>query len=447
MIEISSLSMQYAATRHRRRSSPAMPKVMADDNDLAGTHGVLIVGGGQAAVQLATALRDLGWTGPVTIASEEPHAPYNRPPLSKAFLSGRADASSLAFRDDDFYPRAGITLLRSARVTRLRPVAPGHPGVAVTQDGRRLEFGRLALATGARPRPLNVPGADLAGVCYLRDLAHATELRERLAAAQRVLVVGGGFIGLEAAASATAGGKDVTVVEATGRLIGRVVAPVVSDFFAAAHQRRGTRIVLGAGVERFEGAGSQVTGARLTTGELVPADLVVIGIGAEPRTELAEQLGLTCGGGIVVDAFARTSDPAIVAAGDCAVTPHPAAGAEMVRLESVGHAIDHAKCAAATIAGVPAPYESVPWFWSDQGTLKLQIAGLSNGFEQTVVRGDPATEKFSVLYYRGRQLLAVHAVNVPRDYMAVRRALTAGQQITPEDAADATRPLRAVAGV
>jgi 3-phenylpropionate/trans-cinnamate dioxygenase ferredoxin reductase subunit len=230
-----------------------MPNVMADDNDLAGTHGVLIVGGGQAAVQLATALRDLGWTGPVTIASEEPHAPYNRPPLSKAFLSGRADAASLAFRDDDFYPRAGITLLRSARVTRLRPATPGNPGVAETQDGRLLEFGRLALATGARPRPLTVPGADLAGVCYLRDLGHATELRERLAAAQRVLVVGGGFIGLEAAASATAGGKDVTVVEATGRLIGRVVAPVVSDFFAAAHQRRGTRIVLGAGVERFEG--------------------------------------------------------------------------------------------------------------------------------------------------------------------------------------------------
>jgi 3-phenylpropionate/trans-cinnamate dioxygenase ferredoxin reductase subunit len=411
------------------------------------SEGVLVVGGGQAAIQLAASLRELGWTAPVTIASEEPHAPYNRPPLSKAFLAGRADAASLAFRDDSFYPRAGITLLRDARVTRVRAPAPGQSGVAETADGRRLEFGWLALATGARPRPLPVPGADLAGVCYLRDLGHATELRERLTTAQRVLVVGGGFIGLEAAAAATAAGKDVTVVEATSRLIGRVVAPVVSDFFVAAHQRRGTRIVLGAGVERFDGSGGQVTGARLTTGEVVPADLVVIGIGAEPRTELAEQLGLACGGGIIVDQFARTSDPAVVAAGDCAVTPHPAAGGDLVRLESVGHAIDHAKCAAATIAGVPAPYESVPWFWSDQGTLKLQIAGLSNGFDQTVLRGDPATEKFSVLYYREGRLLAVHAVNLPRDYMAVRRALTAGQQIAAEDAADASTPLRAAAGV
>jgi len=425
---------------------------MAGGNTTGGTgtgdaaSGVLIVGGGQAAVQLAASLRELGWTGPVTIASEEPHSPYHRPPLSKAFLSGRADEASLAFRDDDFYEREGIKLLRSARVTRLRAAAPGQPGAAETQDGRRLEFGRLALATGARPRLLRVPGAGLAGVCYLRDVAHAIELRERLAQAQRVLVVGGGFIGLEAAAAATAKGKDVTVVEATGRLIGRVVAPVVSHFFYAAHERRGTRIILGAGVERLTGAADgAVAGAQLATGEFVPADLVVVGIGAVPRTELAEQLGLACGGGIIVDEFARTSDPAIVAAGDCAVTPHPAAGGDLVRLESVGHAIDHAKCAAATIAGVPAPYEAVPWFWSDQGTLKLQIAGLSAGFDQTVVRGDPATEKFSVLYYRSGQLLAVHAVNVPRDYLAVRRALTAGQQIAPQDAADASRPLRAAA--
>jgi 3-phenylpropionate/trans-cinnamate dioxygenase ferredoxin reductase subunit len=206
-------------------------------------------------------------------------------------------------------------------------------------------------------------------------------------------------------------------------------------------------------VSRFEGTGlantgpadtgGTVTGAHLPGGGFVPADLVIVGIGAEPRTELAERLGLACAGGIVVDAFARTSDPAIVAAGDCAVTPHPAAADDsLVRFESYGHAIDHAKVAAATLAGVPAPYDATPWFWSDQGSLKLQIAGLAAGFDQAVLRGDPGEERFSVLYYAGGRLLAVHAVNCPRDYLAVRRALAAGQEIPVENAADAGQPLR-----
>jgi 3-phenylpropionate/trans-cinnamate dioxygenase ferredoxin reductase subunit len=404
---------------------------------------VLIVGGGQAAMQLAISLRELGWQEAVTIAGDEPYAPYQRPPLSKAFLSGNAEATTLEFRSAEHYERERITLLTGQRVTSVRAPAPGQPGVAVTESGGCLEFGRLALATGARPRLLTVPGADLAGICYLRDAGHAIALRERLAAAQQVLVVGGGFIGLEAAAAATARGKAVTVVEATDRLIGRVVAPAISDFYAAAHRRRGVRVLLGTAVSRFEGADGTVSGAYLSDGGFVPADLVVIGIGAEPRTELAEQLGLACEGGIVVDAFARTSDPAIVAAGDCTVTPHPAAAdGSLVRFESYGHATDHAKVAAATLAGAPAPYDAVPWFWSDQGKLKLQIAGLSAGFDQTVLRGDPAAERFSVLYYRGGRLLAVHAVNSPRDYLAVRRALAAGQEIPPEGAADSANPLR-----
>jgi 3-phenylpropionate/trans-cinnamate dioxygenase ferredoxin reductase subunit len=433
-----------------------------------GADGVLIVGGGQAAVHLASSLRDLNWQAAVTIVSEEDHAPYQRPPLSKAFLSGNAQVTTLEFRSAEHYERDRITVLTGQRVTDVRAAAPGRPGVAITADSAglksgRLEFGHLALATGARPRRLAVPGADLAGICYLRDLGHALELRERLAAAQRVLVVGGGFIGLEAAASATAKGKAVTVVEAADRLIGRVVAPEVSDFYAAAHRRRGVRVLLGTGVAGFAGTapantgpantgpastgpastGGTVTGAHLSDGGFVPADLVIIGIGAEPRTELAERLGLACAGGIVTDAFARTSDPAIVAAGDCAVTPHPAAAdGSLVRFESYGHAIDHAKVAAATLAGVPASYDAVPWFWSDQGTLKLQIAGLSGGFDQAVLRGDPGEEKFSVLYYRDGRLLAVHAVNCPRDYLAVRRALAAGQEIPAESAADAGQPLR-----
>jgi len=421
-----------------------MPNVQSSSASVGspGADGVLIVGGGQAAMHLASALRELGWQAAVTIVSEEPHAPYQRPPLSKAFLSGNADPTTLEFRSAEQYERDRITVLTGQRVAGVRAAAPGRPGVAVTADGGRLEFGRLALATGARPRLLAVPGADLAGVCYLRDVGHALELRARLAAAERVLVVGGGFIGLEAAAAATAKGKTVTVVEAAERLIGRVVAPVISDFYAAAHRRRGVRVLLEVAVSRFDGVRGVVTGAHLSDGSIVAADLVIIGIGAEPRTELAEQLGLACAGGIVVDAYARTSDSAIVAAGDCAVTPHPAAAdGSLVRLESFGHATDHARVAAATLAGVPSPYDAVPWFWSDQGTLKLQIAGLSAGFDQTVLRGQPDQERFSVLYYRDGRLLAVHAVNSPRDYMAVRRALAAGQEIPAELAADAGRPL------
>jgi len=431
-----------------------MPSVQSSSPS-AGSPGagdVLIVGGGQAAVHLASSLRDLGWQAAVTIVSEEDHAPYQRPPLSKAFLSGDAQVTTLEFRSAEHYERDRITVLTGQRVVSVRAAAPGRPGVAVTAGGRRLEFGHLALATGARPRLLSVPGADLAGICYLRDAGHALELRERLARAERVLVIGGGFIGLEAATVATAKGKAVTVVEAADRLIGRVVAPVISDFYAAAHRRRGVRVLLGTSVSEFAGtgpagAGGTVTGARLSDGSFAPADLVIIGIGAEPRTELAESLGLARAGGIVVDEFARTSDPAIVAAGDCAVTPHPAAAdGALVRFESYGHATDHAKVAAATLAGVPARYDTVPWFWSDQGSLKLQIAGLSAGFDQAVLRGDPDQERFSVLYYRDGRLLAVHAVNLPRDYLAVRRALAAGQQIPAEAAADDSQPLGARPG-
>ena len=420
---------------------PGVQSSSASDGS-PGADGVLIVGGGQAALHLASSLRELSWQAAITIVGEEDRAPYQRPPLSKAFLSGEADPATLEFRSAERYALDRITVLTGRRVTGVRPAAAGRPGVAETADGGRLEFGRLALATGSRPRRLDVPGGDLAGVCYLRDVAHALELRARLAAAQRVLVVGGGFIGLEAAAGATAKGKAVTVVEAADRLIGRVVAPVVSDFYAAAHRRRGVRVLLGTGVSAFTSADGVVTGARLSDGGFAPADLVVIGIGAEPRTELAERLGLACAGGIVVDACARTSDPAIVAAGDCAVTPHPAAAdGSLVRFESYGHATDHARVAAATLAGAPKPYDAVPWFWSDQGPLKLQIAGLAAGFDQTVVRGDPAAERFSVLYYRDGRLLAVHAVNSPRDYLAVRRALAAGQEIPPELAADAGQRL------
>ncbi|MFE7172331.1 NAD(P)/FAD-dependent oxidoreductase [Streptomyces sp. NPDC057616] len=408
------------------------------------TGGTLIVGASQAGLQLAVSLRQLGDEGPITLVGEEHHAPYQRPPLSKEFLSGAADADSLAFRAPSYYADAGIGLVSGERVTATSLSASGRPGsgVATTASGRSLPFDRLALTVGAGPRRLGVPGADLTGVCYLRDRDDASELRARLGSASRVVVVGGGFIGLEAAAVARALGKDVTVVEAAERLIARAVAPVVSGFYLHAHRRRGTRVLLSTGVTGFDGVGGRVSAVRLSDGTALPADLVLVGVGVVPRTELAEQLGLECDGGIVVDSCARTSNPHIAAAGDCTVQPHPVTGLGRVRLESVQNAVAQATSAAATLLGRPEPARAVPWFWSFQGDLKLQIAGLSTGYDEYVVRGEPSDERFSVLYYRGGELLAVDAVNSPADYMAVRRALGQGATVPPDGAGDPGTPLK-----
>jgi 3-phenylpropionate/trans-cinnamate dioxygenase ferredoxin reductase subunit len=410
-----------------------------DGDDRATSDGTLIVGASQAGLQLAVSLRQLGDTEPITLVGEEPHAPYQRPPLSKEFLAGTAELDSLAFRAPSFYPDNEIDLVCGERITAVRP------GLAVTASGRELPYARLALTTGASPRRLNVPGADLAGVCYLRDHDDAAALRRELATASRVVVVGGGFIGLEAASAARAAGLTVTVVEAAGRLLGRAVAPVVSDFYARAHERRGVRVLLSTGVTAFEpAAGGRVGGVVLGDGTVIPADLVLVGVGAVPRTELAEQLGLVCAGGIVVDASARTSDPSVVAAGDCTAQPHPLTGEGRVRIESVQNAVAQAGIAAATLLGRPAPAKAVPWFWSFQGDLRLQIAGLSAGHDETVVRGVIDDEHFSVLYYERGRLLAVDAVNRPADYMAVRKALTQGATIPARAAADSDAPLKSL---
>jgi 3-phenylpropionate/trans-cinnamate dioxygenase ferredoxin reductase subunit len=321
---------------------------------------------------------------------------------------------------------------------------PAGTGVAATSSGLRLDFDRLALTVGARPRRLQVPGADLAGVLYLRDLDDATQLRSALAAASRVVVIGGGFIGLEAAAAARGQGKAVTVVEMADRLVGRAVAPVVSEFYRQAHERRGTTVLLSTGVTALTGTDGRVAGVVLADGSTVPADLVMVGVGVVPRTELAEQLGLECDGGIVVDSQARTSRPSVVAAGDCTVQPHPMTGLGRVRLESVPSAVAQAAIAAATLTGAVVETRTVPWFWSNQGDLRLQIAGLSTGFDQHVLRGDPAAEKFSVLYFRQGELLAVDAVNMPADYLAVRKALTQGIPLAPADVADTAVSLKSV---
>jgi 3-phenylpropionate/trans-cinnamate dioxygenase ferredoxin reductase subunit len=408
------------------------------------THGTLIVGASQAGVQLAVSLRERGDTSPITLIGEEPHPPYQRPPLSKEFLAGDAELERLAFRRPSFYAESTIDLVCGDRVTDIVLGGAGGPGsgLARTASGRELPFDRLALTVGASPRRLNLPGSDLAGICYLRDLDEAVSLRSALAAAERVVVVGGGFIGLEAAAVARGQGKAVTVVEAAERLIPRAVAPVVSEFFRQAHLRRGTEVILSAVVTGFAGAEGRVTGVVLADGTELPADVVMVGVGIVPRVELAQQIGLECDGGIVVDARARTSNPDVVAAGDCTVLPHPLTGEGRVRLESVQNAVSQAGVAAATLLGQPAEAPAVPWFWSNQGSLRLQIAGLGTGFDDYVLRGDPDSERFSVLYYRGGRLIAADAVNNPVDYMAVRKALSTGATIPAEAAADAGTPLK-----
>ncbi len=394
--------------------------------------GVLIVGASQAGAQLATSLREFGATCPITLVGGESHLPYQRPPLSKAFLHGTVEAEQLLLRSSAYYADQGIDIVTGQWVEHIDQDASG--GRAVAASGRSFDFSQLALTVGGSARRLTVPGADLANVFYLRDLDDATALRSALDDAKRVVVVGGGFVGLEAAAVTRALGKEVTVVEALDRLLVRAVAPVVSEFYLDAHRRRGVDVLLNTGVVSIAGTDS-VTSVDLSDGTSLPADIVLVGIGLVPHTDLARGLGVECDGGIVIDEHARTNRPGIVAAGDCTTLRRPST-AGLLRIESVANAIAQGRAAAATLAGVHDPLSAVPWFWSDQGDLKLQIAGLSAGYDDVVLRGDPATEQFSALYYAGPDLIAIDAVNAPRDYMAVRKLLETGGSVPREVAAD-----------
>lgn len=404
--------------------------------------GTLVVGASQAGLQVAVSLREAGYADPITLVGAEPHPPYQRPPLSKAYLHGNAELEQLWLRTPDFLAGQDITVITGEKVESVDLCSNGPRGTATTASGRALGFDRLALTVGGRPRRLTVPGADLFGVMYLRTADDATVLRQLQSDAESVVVIGGGFIGLEAAAAVRAQGKTVTVVEAADRLIGRAVAPVVSNFYHAAHTHRGVDVHLNAQVESLHGVRNRVDAVVLSDGTRIPADLVIVGIGIVPRTKLARQLNLESAGGIAVDRYARTSNSFVVAAGDCTVQPHPLTGQGRVRIESVQNAISQAKTAAATLAGLSVPNNAVPWFWSDQYDLKLQIAGLSAGHDEYVIRGDIAGEAFSVLYYRDGALLAVDAVNTPGDYMAVRKALSQGSTISALAAANSSVPLR-----
>ncbi|HMT26652.1 MAG TPA: FAD-dependent oxidoreductase [Dermatophilaceae bacterium] len=378
----------------------------------------LIIGASHAGAQLAASLRQEGWSGEVVLIGEESAAPYQRPPLSKSYLAGKCSLDEITIRSSDFYSKQRIQLL-DAHVEAINRSA-GH---IVMSTGDTLTYDKLALCTGARPRQLRVPGFELAGVHYLRTAADVERIRTSAAPGRRVAIVGGGYIGLETAASLRALGLEVTVLEATTRVLERVTAPDVSTFFERIHREEGIDIRTGAKVAALVGDDC-VREVTLSTGESIPTDLVIVGIGVEPRTELAEAAGLTLNDGVVIDEHARTSDPAIVAAGDCASKYIPRYG-RRVRLECVPGATDQAKLAAATLCGKFKSAVSLPWFWSDQYDVKLQIAGLSCGYDQVVLSGDPTVGRsFSCFYLRGGELLAADCINRPRDFMLSKQVIT-----------------------
>ncbi|MEY2955161.1 MAG: hypothetical protein RL530_762 [Actinomycetota bacterium] len=405
------------------------------------TERILIVGAGQSGMQIADTLREEGFEGEITMIGDESALPYQRPPLSKAFLYGEADEESLQFRNQKFYQDNRIDLILGDAVVAIS-TAPGKP-VATTASGRKVEFDRMALAPGSTPRRLTAAGSDLDGVLYLRSLEDAKALKARWADAQDVVVIGGGFIGLEVAAVASNAGKTVTVLEGADRMMARAVCPITSEYFKAAHERRGASVVLNARIAGFDGSGDKVSAVRLEDGTSIRADIVMVGIGVLARTEVANLLGIELeNGAIAVDEFAQTSNPLVVAAGDAVMLPNPTGAPGRVRLESVQNAVDQAKVAARTLLGKREPYHALPWFWSDQADLKLQIAGLSTGYDQTVLRGNPDSDAFSVLYYRGGRLIAIDCVNQVSDFMAVRRCLSNGGTIDAAAASDSSVALK-----
>lgn len=392
---------------------------------------IVIVGAGQAGLQIAESLRRGGYEASLTLLGDEQFPPYQRPPLSKKYLADQMADERLYFRPLEQLAKQHIDLRPSGTVVAI----DRDTREVVLTSGERLPYEGLALATGTRVRPLPVPGADHPAVCYLRGLDDARRLRELLPAAARVLVVGGGFIGLEVAATARAAGKTVTVVEALDRLMARAVSPVVSEHFAHLHRARGVELRFGVGLAALAGEADGSLTATLADGSRLGADLVVAGIGVLPNQELAAAAGLACHNGIVVDEFARTSDPRIVAAGDCTWHINRRYAAAH-RLESVQNAVDQGKVAAASLLGQSVPYADLPWFWSDQYDVKLQMVGLPQDHDAHVLRGDPAGGAFSVFYFRAGQLVGVDSINRPAEHMLARKLMLTDVTLAPEAAAD-----------
>ncbi|MET3519578.1 MULTISPECIES: FAD-dependent oxidoreductase [unclassified Mesorhizobium] len=400
-------------------------------------NGVVIVGAGHAGVQAAASLREEGYDGRVILIGDESELPYHKPPLSKTFIKD-PDAKPQPLRGEAFYSGSAIDYRPGVRI---EAIDAGARRLDVSGGGS-LAFDHLVLATGARPRLLKLQGSELSGVVSLRSLADARLIRELSAQSEDVVILGGGFIGLEIAATLRAAGRNVTVVEAVDRLLGRAVAPVIASHVRQRLEAIGVRILTGTTVAGLEGEGGRVSAAITSGGERLPAQMVIIGIGVVPNVELAEAAGIAIANGIRVDQQMRSSAPDILAIGDAASYRHWFTGAD-VRLESVQNATDQARLAARTILGHADAYSAVPWFWSDIGDMKLQMVGLTSGGDSHVVLGDLAENKFSIYHYAGSRLLGIESVNRPGDHMLGRKMLGAGFSPTPQAVAGGPDVLKA----
>jgi len=402
---------------------------------------VVIIGAGHGGFQLAASLRQNGFDGAIVLIGDEPQLPYQRPPLSKDYLSGKIGLDLLLMRPASFFDDQRIELVSGVAVAEIDRAGK----TVLLADGKRLSYDHLVLATGARNRVPPLPGIELDGVCYLRNLAETEALKEHLAACRNAVVIGAGFIGLEFAAIARSKEKPVHIIELTERVMGRVVCPETSAHFAKAHRQTGVEFSFGVRVARLGGEGGKVTHVVLDDGRSLPTDLVVISIGVVPNEELAAAAGLAVENGVVVNEQLLTADPNISAIGDCASFPSRHSLKNPVRLEAVQNAADQARCVASRLVGKPHAYEALPWFWSEQGELRLQIAGLTTGFQEVVLRGDYAAGEYSAFCYAGDRLLGIESINKPADHAFARRLLAAGRNVTKAQAADLSFDLRAAA--
>ncbi|MFZ5915161.1 MAG: NAD(P)/FAD-dependent oxidoreductase [Pseudomonadota bacterium] len=405
------------------------------------TETYIIIGAGHAAGQVARSLRSpaCGFTGRLILIGEEPYIPYQRPPLSKDFLKGEIGLDQVYFKPEAFYEKSDVELRLNCAVASIDRKAKQ----ITLSDGGRLAYDKLILTTGTRARKLTAPGAELPGIFYLRTIADIEAIRPQIRPGVRMVIVGGGYIGLEVAAVMVKRGLDVTVLEAAPTLLARIMDPHVAAFFAAEHRKAGVKIETGAAVQGFSGNG-RLENVLTADGRAFPADIAIVGVGVLPNVELAQAAGLACDNGIVVDEFCRTEDPYIFAAGDCTNHPNRLLGRRL-RLESVHNALEQGRTAASAMCGKLTEYAQIPWFWSDQYDLKLQIAGLSGGHDRVLVRGSMEARKFAAFYLKGNVILAVDAVNSPQEYMASRQLIANRTPVDLQKLADPQTPMTAVA--
>ena len=408
--------------------------------DLTGASRIVVIGGGQAGAQALQSLRQSGYAGALTLVGDEPALPYQRPPLSKAYMKGEMTEERLYFRPAPWYQDQNIEVILS---TPAKSIDRANRTVELAHGGH-LDYDALIIATGSRPRVLPIKGATLHGVHDLRDLSDVERIRPNMVAGRKMVIVGAGYIGLEAAAVARQMGLDVTVLEMAPRVLARVTSPVMSEFFETEHRAQGVQILTEARLDHLDGNDDKVTAAILADGTRIDADIVLVGIGILPNEELAREAGIACNNGILVDRDARTSDPRVFAAGDCASRPLVHYG-RSGRLESVHNAIEQGKLAAAAILGKPRPAEDCPWFWSDQYDLKLQIAGLSQDYDEIVVRGDPKDRKFAAFYLRNGTLIAVDAINSPPEFLASKKLIMSGAKLAPDMLGDTSISMKDIA--